>query len=78
MTKPNDLINPITGISKGLTKREYFTAMALMGFANSRGMSIDEMVELAINLADATIAGLNKPETHDQTNKKGLPKQGRW
>ena len=64
MTKPNDSISPISCLTKGLTKREYFTAMALMGFANSRG-NIDEMVELAIKLADATIAGLNKVDTNE-------------
>ena len=49
----------------GLTKREYFAAMALQGIsANSAlyRLSIEEKAERAVLLADQVIAELNKDE----------------
>lgn len=45
--------------NKGLTKREYFAAMAMQGYI-SRGS--DRMQDHAINDADALIAKLNSQE----------------
>ena len=66
-TKPNESINTIeynnNYISTGLTKREYFAAMALQGalankFAHER--TIEMITESAVKLADALIEELNK------------------
>jgi hypothetical protein len=48
---------------KGLTKREYFAAMALQGIiANKDGLDIkiERIVESAVDTADALIEELNK------------------
>ena len=66
-TKPNESINTIeynnNYISTGLTKREYFAAMALQGalankFAHER--TIEMITESAVKLANALIEELNK------------------
>lgn len=71
MTNGND---PITGfehketfcgveqrITKmGLTKREYFAAMAMQGFVSAGVHSNWEAVELAVKYADALIKALNE------------------
>lgn len=44
----------------GLTKREYFAALALQGFASSDRGSVHEMAEAAVMLADALILELNE------------------
>jgi hypothetical protein len=60
MTKPND---PVIGQFHGLTKREYFAAMAMQGFlAHGYGCSIN-----AVLAADALIKELNKT-ANDQGN----------
>ena len=49
--------------SEGLTKREYFAAMALQGIiANKDGLDIkiERIVESAVDTADALIEELNK------------------
>ena len=49
-------------ISVGLTKREYFAAIALQGLlANTDFADGPHNAELAVNAADALIAELNKP-----------------
>ena len=63
-TKPNELINTIeynnNYISTGLTKREYFAAMALQGLlANDSGL-ITSKARDAVKAADALIEELNK------------------
>jgi hypothetical protein len=76
-TKPNDLVNanyeilPFPdpdgdgikrlGIGRGLTKREYFAAMAMQGFL-SRPMDENENIVAgaAVIVADALIEELNK------------------
>ena len=53
------LVSPNTG----LTKREYFAAMALQGIiANKDGLDIkiERIVESAVDIADALIEELNK------------------
>jgi hypothetical protein len=50
----------------GLTKREYFAAIALEGFL-ARGLlgSNDQIAECAVRQADALIAALNAPVSID-------------
>ena len=66
-TKPNESINRILYMdnytSEGLTKREYFAAMAMQGIiANKDGLDIkiERIVESAVDTADALIEELNK------------------
>jgi hypothetical protein len=49
---------------QGLTKREFFAAMALQGlYANSdNNNTIDEDAMVAVKAADALIAALNQPK----------------
>lgn len=57
---------PLSHFSKGLTKREYFAALAMQGYvsadytANS-GTPVENMAEFAVKMADALIIELNKP-----------------
>ena len=50
----------------GLTKREYFAALALQGFASKRDHTIDDdyirTARASIKLADALIAQLDKQQ----------------
>jgi nitrogenase subunit NifH len=66
-TNPNEPINMVeynnNYISTGLTKREYFAAMAMQGIiANKDGLDIkiERIVESALDTADALIEELNK------------------
>ena len=66
-TNPNEPINMVeynnNYISTGLTKREYFAAMAMQGIiANKDGLDIkiERIVESAVDTADALIEELNK------------------
>ena len=66
-TNPNEPIDMVeynnNYISTGLTKREYFAAMALQGIiANKDGLDIkiERIVESAVDTADALIEELNK------------------
>jgi hypothetical protein len=71
MTDPNDFIDtvvfPLSGITlhKGLTKREYFAAMALQGIIAAHNIyenGIDNEVnaKTAVNAADELIKTLNQ------------------
>ncbi len=69
-TKPNDSIAPTKGThgpagsfpsTYGLTKREYFAAMAMQGLA-SRQLGYEDASEDAVEFADALIAALNEPK----------------
>jgi hypothetical protein len=67
-TKPNEPIHTIeynnNYISNGLTKREYFSAMALQGLLADRKLgSIQEHAEYAVKLAEALIEELSKTKT---------------
>ena len=64
-TKPNESINTIeynnNYISTGLTKREYFAAMALQGFITKYGVDCqEEHIKQAIFIAGFFIEELNK------------------
>lgn len=70
-TNPNDSIHlspdvthdgRIIGTDTGLTKREYFAAMAMQGLImkNGEGHLHFEGSELAVQMADALINALNK------------------
>lgn len=66
-TSANEPINVIeynnNYVSIGLTKREYFAAMAMQGIiANKDGLDIkiERIVESAVDTADALIEELNK------------------
>ena len=68
-TKPNEPINTIeynnNYVSMGLTKREYFAAMALQGLlANDSGL-ITSKARDAVQAAEALIEILNKPKYDD-------------
>lgn len=72
MTDPNEPAYPVKVYDgslqeaiapRGLTKREYFAAMAMQGMiSGSQGLEIavDEFAERSAMLADALIAELNK------------------
>jgi len=69
-TKANEQAYPNIQVPslKGLTKREYFAAMALQGIiANKDGLDIkiERIVESAVDTADALIEELNKKKTND-------------
>lgn len=64
-TKPNESINRILYMdnytSEGLTKREYFAAMAMQGFITKYGIDCQEQhTKQAIFIADFFIEELNK------------------
>jgi hypothetical protein len=64
-TKPNESINTIeynnNYISTGLTKREYFAAMALQGMLAKYGSDYQvQTAKEAVYFADALIEELNK------------------
>ena len=68
MTKAKDLINPTYSqsgveLNKGLTKREYFAAMALQGMlasANNTLFDYETIATHSVKHADALINALNK------------------
>ena len=67
MTNANESINSIPDLNNhpstwiGLTKREYFAAMAMSGLmANERTGKPEEFAKYAVNVADALITELNK------------------
>ena len=69
MTDRNEPINPIEPkgyIAKGLTKREYFAAMAMQGLcSNSKAyenLTDERLAEIALINADALINALNETE----------------
>ena len=64
-TDPNlsDFVKSALSHPNGLTKREYFAAMAMQGIiANKDGLDIkiERIVESAVDTADALIEELNK------------------
>jgi hypothetical protein len=44
----------------GLTKREYFAAMAMQGIATDASVQFEMAAKIAVEYADALIAALNK------------------
>ena len=75
MTRPDDSINisfkPLgDGGNAGLTKREYFAAMAMQGLQSSnfddnfnQSFGASEISRLSVGMADSLIKQLNKEET---------------
>ncbi len=65
-TDPNEPIYPekdwANVPSFGLTKREYFAAMAMYGIASSGFLTSDSAAKASVQLADALINELNKEE----------------
>ena len=63
LDESSDQLVPVIESSGGLTKREYFAAMAMQGiFANSAPADTDEFAHMVVNAtkaADALIAALN-------------------
>jgi hypothetical protein len=81
MTNPNDsafsksaFYHPDGGLDvpqEGLSKREYFAAMALQGFfaaAHHSDTDVEYFAPIAVQAADALIAELNKQPNHDTPN----------
>jgi hypothetical protein len=69
MTNGNELVHSFAGTSitwpnlNGLTKREYFAAMAMQGLlARQSTGSTKDYADIAVNQADALITELNKPQ----------------
>ena len=69
-TKPNEPIHTIeynnNYISNGLTKREYFAAMALQGLVTKNNNEYDYCVISAVKFADALIEELSKTKTNEK------------
>lgn len=72
-TKPTDaafakaaFYHPDGGVDspqEGLTKREYFAAMAMQGLASSGNFFLStELVETSVEIADLLIEALNKQQ----------------
>jgi hypothetical protein len=62
-TKPNEPIQPIEyndNYSNGLTKREYFAAMALQALLEDNTIERKYCVQSAVDYADDLIEELNK------------------
>ena len=62
-TKPNDPVYPnkFVPILYGLTKREYFAAMAMQGFITKYGVDCQEQhIKQAVFMAEFLIEELNK------------------
>ena len=71
-THGNEPINPSServGLQQvnylGLTKREYFAAMALQGYCANNDMYAAQMVKAAVKCADLLIEELNNEEEDD-------------
>jgi len=74
MTNPKESVHPDTKENPqfnhqhfGLTKREYFAAMAMQGycggeFTGQSGKPHEDMAEWSVEMADALIEALNKTE----------------
>ena len=67
MTNGDEPMYPVLDASKtqahGLTKREYFAAMAMHGMITANQMHFDNITGKSVKLADTLIAELNKPAT---------------
>jgi len=69
--KKNDLAFPMQGYHLGLTKREYFTAMAMQGLlACNVGYSLTQVAEYALQNAEATLTLLEKVEKEEQQKSR--------
>jgi hypothetical protein len=66
-TLPNDNAFAAENVSEGLTKREYFTAIAMQGLLAANGdnelpFEYEAIAEESVDMADALISALNKKE----------------
>lgn len=67
-TEPNDSMHPIADNvlkwDKGLTKREYFAAMAMQGICANTNQRLGprELTETAVKIADHLIQQLNEKQ----------------
>lgn len=59
-TQPTADPKPIKQQIPGLTKREYFAAMAMQGIVTRQSYDPDDMASFAVDYADALIAQLQK------------------
>ena len=63
-TEPNQAafayFNEMNSWQTGLTKREYFAALAMQGFASCTTLSFKQQTEYAVVSADMLIEELNK------------------
>jgi len=61
MTGGKDSIhNSEQGTQDGLTKREYFAAIAMQGYITAQYGSVEDAAKYAVKSSDALIAELNK------------------
>ena len=66
MTKGNEPINSIPDLNNhpslwiGLTKREYFAAMAMQGYISCGKSTLVTLAECSVQQADALIKALNE------------------
>lgn len=63
-TYPDNTAFPLGGMDKGLTKREYFAALALAGHCavpNTPGITAAVAARWSVQCADALIDALNAP-----------------
>jgi len=67
-TKANEPVYPnkFVPILYGLTKREYFAAMAMQGLLALGGVVYQSPVKSAVEYADALIEELNKTKTNEK------------
>jgi len=80
MTNPNDKVDGANTMARtGLTKREYFAAMALQGFNaftgtinNKTNRSVRDLAILSVDMADALIAELNVLPVNIQSQSKDI------
>ena len=56
--KPYDNTEP----DFGLTKREYFAALAMQGLATDKDLPLTNACEIAVRIADCLITELNKDQ----------------
>ena len=64
-TNPNDtafpIINPVNNEGHpGLSKREYFAALAMQGFCSDKETKTELIASLSVQVADALIVELTK------------------
>mgnify|MGYP001587551023 CR=1 FL=1 len=67
-TNPNDPV-AVFGMNEGLTKREYFAAMALQGIkASTPGCAAEDCSYFAVQEADRLIKELNREKKDGKDN----------
>ena len=66
MTQPNDPAFPVSpadySAKHGLTKREYFAAMAMSAIATDPTISMETIAEASVEFADELMKKLNSTE----------------